>query len=87
MRKDGVLFHLFVDPAYQRKGLGRKLWELLRDRAIQAAHSGAFGVSSSLVAVPVYERFGFEVTGERIDKNGGAYVPMRYEHPPQGPSS
>lgn len=80
-----MLFYLFVDPVHQRKGFGRKLSELLRNRAIQAGHSGDFTVPSSLVAVPVYERFGFKVTGERIDKNGGAFVPMKYE--PQRPAT
>jgi len=29
MRRGGVLMHLFVHPAYQRQGLGRRLWELM----------------------------------------------------------
>jgi GNAT superfamily N-acetyltransferase len=42
MQKDGQLMHLFVRATYQRRGLGRRLWELLRVRAIQAGYSGAF---------------------------------------------
>ena len=85
MQMGGVLIHLFVERAYQRKGLGRNLWEYLRDRAIQNGHSGIFTVYSSMNAVPVYEKFGFKVSGERIHKNGGAAVPMRFEFPSQCP--
>lgn len=87
MQRDGVLFHLFVATPYQRQGLGRRLWECLRNRAIETGHSGIFKVYSSLNAVPVYERLGFKISGERIDKNGGAAVPMTCELPAQGSRS
>ncbi len=32
MKNDGTLMHLFVETSHQHKGLGRKLWEFLRDR-------------------------------------------------------
>lgn len=76
MRADGQIMHLFVHLDYQRRGLGRRLWEHLRDRAIRADHSGSFKVSSSLNAVPVYERFGFVISGPRVERNGGVSVPM-----------
>lgn len=79
MRADGLLFHLFVHEARQRQGLGRRLWEFLRDRARQRGHAGAFTVHSSLNAVPVYERLGFQVSGARIERLGGISVPMRRE--------
>ena len=85
MTKNGVLHHLFVHPAYQRDGLGRRLWEFLRDRAIQGGYSGAFTVYSSVNAVPVYQRFGFAVFGTRIEKNGGVSVPMRCASPASNP--
>jgi GNAT superfamily N-acetyltransferase len=76
MRYDGTLVHLFVDPLYQGRGLGRRLWELLRDRAMERGHPGRFSVYSSTAAVPVYERFGFQVSGAPVEKNGGVSVPM-----------
>ena len=76
MRADGQLMHLFVHLDYQRRGLGRRLWEHLRDRAIRGGHSGSFKVSSSLNAMPVYERFGFVISGPRREKDGGVSVPM-----------
>ena len=68
--------HLFVDPAYQGIGLGRRLWERLRDHALQSGNSGLFKVNSSLNAVPIYERFGFVVAAPKVKRYGGAYVPM-----------
>jgi GNAT superfamily N-acetyltransferase len=76
MRSDGMLVHLFVDPAYQGKGLGRRLWEFLRDRAMERGHSGTFTVHSSVSAVPVYERLGFQVSGAPVERHGGVSVPM-----------
>lgn len=68
--------HLFVDPAYQGIGLGRRLWEHLRDRALRSGNPGLFKVNSSLNAVPIYERFGFVVESPKVERYGGAYVPM-----------
>ena len=79
MRDNRVLCHLFVDPAYQGAGLGRRLWECLRDRALRAGNPGTFIVNSSINAVPVYEKFGFVVASARVEKHGGAYVPMVLE--------
>lgn len=68
--------HLFVDPAYQGVGLGRRLWERLRDHALRSGNAGLFKVNSSLYAVPVYERFGFVIVAPKVERYGGAYVPM-----------
>jgi GNAT superfamily N-acetyltransferase len=68
--------HLFVDPAYQGIGLGRRLWEHLRDHALRCGNPGIFRVNSSLNAVPIYERFGFVVAAPKVERYGGAYVPM-----------
>jgi GNAT superfamily N-acetyltransferase len=76
LRGNDVVAHLFVDPSYQGIGLGRRLWELLRDGALSAGNAGLFTVNSSVSAVPVYERLGFLVTGPKVEKDGGAYVPM-----------
>ena len=81
LRSDGLLFHLFVHSSCRRQGLGRRLWESLRDRACQAGYRGPFTVHSSLNAVPVYERFGFKVSGAALARLGGLSVPMRLEPP------
>ncbi len=86
LRSDGLLFHLFVHSDCQRQGLGRRLWEWLRDRARHAGYEGPFTVHSSLNAVSVYERFGFKVSGARLMRLGGISVPMRLE-PPSGPEN
>jgi GNAT superfamily N-acetyltransferase len=68
--------HLFVDPAYQGIGLGRRLWEHLRDHGLRSGNPGHFEVNSSLGAVPIYERFGFVIVAPKIERYGGAYIPM-----------
>jgi GNAT superfamily N-acetyltransferase len=73
---DQKVEHLFVDPAYQGIGLGRRLWEHLRDHALRSGNPGLFKVNSSLDAVPIYERFGFVIAAPKVERYGGAYVPM-----------
>jgi GNAT superfamily N-acetyltransferase len=76
MSGDQQVEHLFVDSAYQGIGLGRRLWECLRDHALGSGNPGFFKVNSSLNAVPIYERFGFVIAAPKVERYGGAYVPM-----------
>jgi GNAT superfamily N-acetyltransferase len=70
------LFHLFVDAAYQRRGIARALWEVARAQALQPGHPGVFTVNASNVAVPFYASLGFERTAPMLaDKV--PYNPMR----------
>jgi GNAT superfamily N-acetyltransferase len=77
LRDNSHLYHLFVAQAHQGKGLGRSLWLLVKQAALQAGNSGRFTVNSSLNAVLVYERFGFVATGPKVEKHGVAFVPMQ----------
>jgi GNAT superfamily N-acetyltransferase len=78
MRDHTHLFHLFVAPEAQRQGLARRLWVGLV-KAAQAAGKGQhITVNASAVAVPVYERFGFQREGTEIRTDGIRYVPMRW---------
>ncbi len=79
LRDNSHLYHLFVSQDFQGKGLGRCLWQRVRQAALQTGNSGRFTVNSSLNAVPVYERFGFVATGATIEKNGVAFVPMELQ--------
>ena len=66
------LYHLFVAPDQQGQGTGRALWQF----ALQGCAPGDLTVRSSRVAVPVYERFGFERVGEMETRSGVTYQPM-----------
>ena len=76
MRDHSHLYHLFVAPAWQGRGLARALWQQVRQAALEAGNPGRFTVNASVNAVPVYGRFGFVATGPRVEKNGIAFVPM-----------
>ncbi|HEX6368143.1 MAG TPA: GNAT family N-acetyltransferase [Longimicrobium sp.] len=78
------LFHLFVSPAFQRRGLSRRLWETALKAAMQAGDPAELTVNSSLYAIPVYEHFGFRPTGPREEKHGVAWVPMKLVLRPPG---
>ncbi len=65
----------FVKEAFQRQGIGRSLFELVkRDKG-----SGTITVNSSPYAVPVYRRLGFFATDEEQSVSGIRFTPMKIE--------
>ncbi len=77
MRDRTHVFHLFVARAFQGRGLARELWERACNALAQAGELGEFTVNSSVAAVPVYGRFGFEQTSSIVQMHGISFVPMR----------
>jgi GNAT superfamily N-acetyltransferase len=77
IRDNEHLFHLFVAPQFQRQGIAKKLWLFAKDVAITAANTVGFTVNSTEFAIPVYEKFGFKVAGQRVETEGIAFVPMK----------
>ena len=80
LRDNSHLFHLFVAEPFQSKGLGSKLWQMVKAQAIQAGNPGRFTVNSSLNALPVYEKFGFVVSGAVVQTHGVTFQPMQLSH-------
>ena len=79
MRDNSHVFHMFVEKAYQRKGVATALWQAARLDALAAGNPGLFTVNASNYAVPVYERMGFSGTGGMQCKNGIYYNPMQLD--------
>lgn len=73
------LFHLFVAEEYQGKGIASQLWIYARESAILEGNIEGFTVNSTPYALPVYEGFGFHVTGPRVEKDGIAFIPMKMD--------
>jgi len=67
----------FVLPAFQGRGIGRRLFDSAVER-VRRTTSGAtkLEVHSSPVAVPVYQALGFSVTGPETVGDGIRYIPM-----------
>ncbi len=71
---------LFVDPAVQGRGIGRRLFEeaLARVRAthpdVETVH-----VHASRYAMAFYRRLGFRAAGPEQEENGIRYTPVRLE--------
>ncbi len=72
------LFHLFVAPAWQGRGLARRLWQAMQAGAAEAGHRGTFTVNAALSAQAIYERFGFVAEGPVQQVHGVSYQPMRH---------
>jgi GNAT superfamily N-acetyltransferase len=76
VRDNSHLYHLFITPAFQGRGIARELWQLAKEQAVRAGNPGRFTVNSSLVAVPVYKRFGFVSSESTVARHGISFQPM-----------
>lgn len=63
---------LFVAPAWQRHGVGRRLM----NAALEQARTNVVTVRASLSSVAAYERYGFALAGEVGELAGLIYQPM-----------
>ena len=78
LRDGSHVFHLFVTPAWHRRGLASQLWLALLEAA-QAGPAPALTVNASRMAIGFYQRRGFSATEPVIEnlEHGIAYQPMR----------
>jgi GNAT superfamily N-acetyltransferase len=76
--RDGKhLYHLFVASKFHRRGIGSALWAHAKARVLESGNTEGFTVNSTPFAVPVYERFGFQIQGTLVEEKGVAFVPMK----------
>lgn len=75
MRAPQHIGGFFVLGAYHRKGIGRRLFEAMR----QDYEKQVFTVHSSPYAVEVYRHLGFVPTDTEQLTDGIRYIPMKYE--------
>ena len=69
---------LFVDKAYHRRGIAKKLFTKAMKRCTQENPKLVeITVNSSLYAVEIYRRLGFEIEGNETTKDGITFVPMK----------
>lgn len=72
------LTNLFVDPAHQRRGIGRALTAHAIEVCRSRSPRGALLVNSSTNAVGFYRQLGFVPAGDARDLPGGC-VPLRFD--------
>ena len=60
----------FVDENFHKRGISSVLWALGREECIKRGNVGRFTLRASTFAIPVYEKWGFVLTGE-INRSGG----------------
>ena len=64
----------FVDGKYHRKGIGKKLWEVV----LSNTSANLITVHSSLYAAKIYKKLGFYETDSVKEEGGIQYIPMEY---------
>jgi GNAT superfamily N-acetyltransferase len=71
---------LFVDQAYQGRGIARDLWRRALDICRREKPGLAeVSVNSSPYAVPIYEKLGFRSQGPEQNVHGIRFVPMAFD--------
>lgn len=89
------VFHLFVRREHHQQGIAKALWREAMRRTEVDHPDPDYTVNASLVAVPVYEAFGFRAAGPVARVHGISFLPMRrlrrddaaQEHPRPHPPS
>ena len=74
MRAPQHIGGFFVEAAYHRRGIGRRLFEAMR----QDYETQVFTVNASPYAVETYRRLGFAATDIEQLTDGLRYTPMRF---------
>lgn len=76
-RRNQHLSMLFVNPAFHRRGIARRLYEVAMARVTRDSPDiDEVTVNASRYAVPVYEKLGFTATGAEQTVNGIIFMPM-----------
>ncbi len=74
VRRPQHIGYFFVKAEYQRKGIGRALFETM----CLDFERKEFTVNSSSYAVEIYRKLGFEPTGAEQVESGIRYTPMKF---------
>ncbi|HEY9102827.1 GNAT family N-acetyltransferase [Chitinimonas sp.] len=82
VRDGSHLFHLFIAPAWQGRGLGARVLTQAMARVL-AAHP-RMTVNASLNAISFYAKAGFVPVGEQVAQDGVAFLPMALDRHPGG---
>lgn len=72
---DSHIALFFVHEDYQKQGIGR----LLFNECLKENINKQITVNSSVYAVRIYERLGFEQIGSLKEENGIRYIPMIFK--------
>lgn len=70
---------LFIDKDYHRKGIGKKLFNIVKEKCIRYEVIKNITVNSSPYAIEFYHRLGFIDTDKQQISKGIKYTPMIYK--------
>ena len=75
MRENNHIGYFYINPEYQRQGIGKKLFELMKgDYEIRK-----FTVNAMPTGVAAYARLGFTEAGEKVNNGGVITTPLKYD--------
>ncbi|MEG2839243.1 MAG: GNAT family N-acetyltransferase [Lachnospiraceae bacterium] len=78
MKNIGHINMLYVRTEYQRQGIGKQLFEKMKEYATQVIRIPKLTLYAAPSAVVVYEHMGLYATGPEQQHNGIRYIPMEF---------
>lgn len=89
VRLPSHLYHLFVRAGWENQGIGRVLWQHVRDQLLGRVAEEGITVNASLNATAFYQQLGFQCQGPQLETEEVRYQPMIYtvRNPETDPSS
>ncbi len=74
---ESSLFNIFVDPEYQRKGIGRKIVETLEADEF-ALRAKRIQIPASIPAIPFYKKMGYDFRDDKMIFDEGHFELEKY---------
>lgn len=74
MRENNHIGYFYIDPSYQRQGIGKKLFKLMKSD--YEVHE--FTVNAMPTGMDAYKRLGFVQTGDLLNNGGVVTTPLKY---------
>jgi len=74
------LDQLFIHPSARRRGIATSLWMAARNICEAEGRKPNYWLKSSPMAVPLYENFGFHLTGDQEIRFGITCYPMEFSY-------
>lgn len=78
MHKLEKLDQLFIHPSARRRGIATQLWHTAKSICEADGRIPKYWLKSSPLAVPLYQSFGFQLTGDQTKANGISFFPMEF---------
>jgi len=77
---ESCLFNIFVDPDYQKQGIGKKIIQILENDEY-FLRASRIEIPASLLAIPFYKKMGYEHKNGELNFDDGHFALEKFNKP------